>query len=44
MGELPSHAVLALAFGTSKESAATLAICSLLNPFEDIWGDQIDNW
>jgi glucoamylase len=44
IGELPYHAVLALAFGTSKESAATLAISSLLNPFEDVWGHQIDEW
>ncbi|MHB8428529.1 MAG: glycoside hydrolase family 15 protein [Acidiferrobacterales bacterium] len=44
MGELPRHAVLALGFGSSKESAATLAISSLIQPFESAWRQQVECW
>ena len=44
MGELPRRATLALGFASSKESAATLAITALLQPFDDPWGQQIRDW
>jgi glucoamylase len=37
IGELPANATLALAFGSSREAAATLAVSSLLQPFSDVW-------
>jgi len=44
MGELPRRARLALGFASSKESAATLAISALLQPFEDAWQQQTRDW
>jgi glucoamylase len=44
MGELPRDATLALGFGSSKESAATLAISALLQPFEQPWQQMLDGW
>jgi glucoamylase len=44
LGELPRSAVLALAFGTSDTSAATLAVSALLEPFEASWSRQVDSW
>lgn len=44
MGELPHRSTLALGFGSSWQSAATLAISSLLQPFEQIWRQQIEDW
>lgn len=43
-GELPRDATLALGFGSSRESAATLAISALLQPFEQPWQQQLDGW
>jgi glucoamylase len=43
-GELPRKAVLALGFGSSTESAATLALSALFEPFEATWQRQIDDW
>jgi glucoamylase len=43
-GELPREAVLALGLGSSKESAATLAISSLLQPFANAWDGQCTAW
>ncbi len=43
-GELPRHAVLALAFGSSRQSAATLAISALLQPFDAVWERHIQAW
>lgn len=43
-GELPRAATLALGFGSSKESAATLAISALLQPFEQPWQHLLDSW
>jgi glucoamylase len=37
LGELPRQAVLALGFGSSTESAATLALTALSEPFEANW-------
>ncbi|EQD62030.1 Glucodextranase N domain protein, partial [mine drainage metagenome] len=37
MGELPRKAVLALGFASSTESAATLALSALFEPFEASW-------
>ena len=44
MGELPRQATLALGFGTSRESAATLAVSALMQPFTNHWQAQIDGW
>jgi glucoamylase len=44
MGELPRKAVLALGFASSTESAATLALSALFEPFEECWQRQIDDW
>jgi len=43
-GELPRQAVLALGFGSSQESAATLAISSLSEPFANSWDRQVNAW
>ena len=44
IAELPRTAVTALGFGSSREAAATLAISSLLEPFESILQRQIGAW
>lgn len=44
IGELPRAAMLALGFGSSRESAATLALCALCRPFEDVWERHVDAW
>jgi glucoamylase len=44
IGELPRHAVLALGFGSTPESAATLALTSLSEPFEASWERQLTDW
>jgi glucoamylase len=44
MGELPRQATLSLGFATSKESAATLALASLLADFSTIWNLQCQSW
>ena len=44
IGELPHQATLALAFGTSKESAATLALSALTEPFADAWERHVGAW
>jgi glucoamylase len=44
IGELPRRAVLALGFGSSAESAATLAISSAVQPFENVLQHQIADW
>jgi glucoamylase len=44
MGRLPRQAVLALGFGSSKESAATLALSALPRAFEEPWQHQIELW
>lgn len=44
IGELPRRAVLALGFGSSAEAAATLAISSLLQPFDNLLQQQIADW
>ena len=41
---LPRSAVLALGFATSREAAATLAVSSLLQPFDLVWSQQIEQW
>src|ERR1700682_1181468 len=43
-GELPRRAVLALGFGSSAESAATLAISSLIQPVGNIIQQHIADW
>jgi len=42
--ELPHRAVLALGFGSSAEAAATLAISSLLQPFDSVLQQHIAPW
>ena len=44
IGALPREAVLGLGFGSSVQAAATLAISSLMQPFEDIVQRQIEDW
>lgn len=44
MGHLPRRAVLALGFGSSKESAATLALSALPCSFDEPWRRQIEAW
>jgi glucoamylase len=44
MAELPRQAVLALGFGSSAESAAILAISSLLQPFDNLLQQLITPW
>ena len=41
---LPRYATLALGFAGSKESAATLAVSSLMQPFESLLQRQITDW
>jgi len=43
-GALPRRAVLALGFATSPQAAATLAVSSLLQPFDLVWSQQIEHW
>ncbi|MEJ2593266.1 MAG: glycoside hydrolase family 15 protein [Candidatus Thiodiazotropha sp.] len=43
-GELPTHARLAMAFSTSKEAAATLALASLAQPFDTLVAQQTTAW
>ena len=44
IAELPRSVVLALGFGSSAESAATLAIGSLLQPFDSLLQQHIAPW
>jgi glucoamylase len=44
IGELPRESVLALGFASGTESAATLALSALFEPFETVWQRQIDDW
>jgi glucoamylase len=44
VGELPNRATLALGFGTSRESAATLAFSSLTQPIEAVRETCISAW
>jgi glucoamylase len=44
IGELPRRATLALGFGTSRESAATLAFSALTEPFEHAWEQHVSAW
>ena len=44
IGALPPNGTLGLGFGSSAKSAATLAIASLLQPFENMIRQQIGEW
>ncbi len=44
IGELPRRATLALGFGTSRESAATLAFSALSEPFQHAWQEHVSAW
>ncbi|MGH8150303.1 MAG: glycoside hydrolase family 15 protein [Steroidobacteraceae bacterium] len=44
MGELPRVSRLALGFAASRESAATMAVTALLEPFETIWARHLAQW
>lgn len=44
IGELPRSATLALAIGSSRESAATLAVSALCQPFADVWDRHCEAW
>jgi glucoamylase len=41
---LPRYATLALGFGSSKEAAATLALSSLMQPFDATLLHQVNDW
>ncbi len=43
-GELPRRCVLALGFASGQESAATLAISALIQPFSSVWHEQVRSW
>jgi glucoamylase len=44
LGELPRACTLALAFGSSRESAATLALTALFEPFEATRDRHLEGW
>ncbi|MGA3403758.1 MAG: glycoside hydrolase family 15 protein [Acetobacteraceae bacterium] len=44
IGALPRKAALALGFGSSMQAAATLAVSSLMQPFDNILERQIEAW
>ena len=44
VGELPRAATLGLGFGSSRESAATLAVSSLCLRFDDAWHAHVNAW
>jgi glucoamylase len=44
IGELPRQAVLGLGFGSTAESAATLALTAVSEPFEQSWTQQQSAW
>jgi glucoamylase len=44
IGALPQVATLALGFGSSRESAATLAFSSLCQSFEELWRSFVESW
>ncbi|WP_262031982.1 glycoside hydrolase family 15 protein [Microvirga sp. Mcv34] len=44
MAELPHQCVLALGFGSSREAAATLAVSSLMQPFDNLLAGQRSDW
>lgn len=44
MAELSRRCVLALGFGSSQEAASTLAVSSLMQPFENLLDGQISEW
>ena len=44
LAELPRASVLALAFGSSTESAATLALTALFEPFEETRNRHLSSW
>ena len=41
---LPRLVVLGLGFGDSAQSASTLAISSILSPFQQVWDRQVADW
>ncbi|MFZ2160559.1 MAG: hypothetical protein WAV72_31180 [Bradyrhizobium sp.] len=44
MAELSGRCVLALGFASSREAASTLAVSSLLQPFDSLLGSQVADW
>ncbi len=44
LGELPRQAVLALAFGSTPDAGATLALTALAEPFAIVWERQRASW
>jgi glucoamylase len=44
IGELPRRCTLALALASSRESAATLAVSSLCQRFDEVWASHVDAW
>ena len=44
MAELPRQSVLALGFASSREAAATLALSTLMQPFDNVLKEQLADW
>ena len=44
IGALARKAVVALGFGSSAQAAATLAVSSLMQPFDDLLARQVEEW
>ncbi len=44
VGALSRHAVLGLGFGDTVQAAATIAISSLIQPFDNLLDQQIEDW
>lgn len=44
MAELSRRCVLALGFGSSREAASTLAVSSLMQPFQSVLDGQVSDW
>lgn len=44
IGALPRAATLALGISSSRESAATLAVAALCQPFDAVWAAHVDAW
>ncbi len=44
VAELSCRCVLALGFASSREAASTLAVSSLLQPFDSLLGGQLSDW
>ena len=44
LGELARECVMALGFGPTRDSAASLAVAALAQPFENVWREHVAAW